>query len=483
MLRDLSEKATCVERAQAKRTFMRAVTRALVISVLVATRTLTGAESDADQIRKIYDETLGHSPAHEQLRELTTRFPGRLAGSKNLEQAIPWVERVLRETGCDSVRLQPVTVPHWERGGPEKVLLLPTGGSKDQPIPLTALALGGAVATPEGGLHARVVEVQSLAQVAQLGRDAIAGKIVFFNRPMRATEIRPDLAYYDAGDQRNRGPAEAAKYGAVAALTRSLTHRTDDIPHTGNTGFPPDQPRIPAAALSTVAADRLSAELKQHPDTEVEIQLHSRWLPDAPAFNVIGEIRGSELPDEIILVGGHLDSWDVAPGAHDDGSGVVQSIEVFRLFHALGIRPRHTLRCVLFVAEENSLAGGIEYARVAKEQKEKHIFALETDSGGFEPRGFTIGHTSQPMHERVARWRDLLEPYGLTSFRKGTGGADVGPLLVQGVTVASLAPDAQRYFDYHHTRIDSIDQVSPRELQLGAAALASLIWLVDTQGL
>lgn len=463
---------------------MRVVTWAAVFSfAFVAGNVARAADSAADQIRKIYDEALAHSPAYEQLRELTTRFPGRLAGSKNLEQAIPWVEQVLQGTGCDSVRLQDVTVPHWERGEPEKVILRTSGDKKTQATSLAALALGGAVATPEGGLRAHVIEVQSLAEVAQLGRDAVAGKIIFFNRPMNPTEIRTDVAYYEAGDQRNRGPAEAAKYGAVAALVRSLTLRTDDVPHTGNTGFPPDQPRIPAAALSTVAADRLSAELKAHPETEVEIQLHSHWLPDAPSHNVIAEIRGSEFPDQIILVGGHLDSWDIAPGAHDDGSGVVQSIEVLRLFHALGIHPRHTLRCVIFVAEENSLAGAIEYARVANEHKEKHLFAIETDSGGFEPRGFTIGHTSQPMHERVARWRDLLEPYGLYSFRKGTGGADVGPLLVQGVTVASLAPDAQRYFDFHHTRIDSIENVSPRELQLGAAALASLIWLVDTQGL
>jgi len=464
---------------------MRGINWAGVIFLWVAVGMVekAGASDPSDQIRKFYDEALSHSPAYEQLRELTTRFPGRLAGSQPLDQALSWAEQVLRETGCDSVRVQPVKVPHWERGEPEKVQLLPAGDAKKEPVALKALALGGVVATPEGGLRARVIEVQSLAEVSQLGRDRVAGKIVFFNCPMRATEIRPDVAYAEAGDQRNRGPAEAAKYGAAAALVRSLTHRLDDIPHTGNTSFPPDQARIPAAALSTLAADRLSATLKERPDAEVEIQLHSRWLPDAPSHNLIAEIRGSESPEEIILVGGHLDSWDVAPGAHDDGSGVVQSIEVMRLFHVLGIRPSHTLRCVLFVAEENSLAGAIEYARVAKEEKEKHLFAVETDNGGFQPRGFSIGHTSQPMHERVARWRDLLEPYGLYSFHKGTGGADVGPLLVQGVTVASLVPDAQRYFDFHHTRIDSIENVSPRELELGAAALASLIWLVDTQGL
>lgn len=440
------------------------------------------AQTAADQIGKFYEEELAHSPAYENLRVLTTQFPGRIAGSTAYDGATRWAEQTLREMGCDDVRLQPVTVHRWERGAPESVTLIdPGAGSAGSS--LNAVALGWSVSTPQEGLRAPVVEVQGLDELAKLGRDGVAGKIVFFNRPMRVTNPHPGKAYGEAGDQRNRGPGEAAKLGAVGALVRSLTQRQDDIPHTGNTTFAPDQPKIPAAALSLVAANRLSAALKKNLKTEVEIKIHAKTLPDGLAHNVIAEIRGSEFPDEIILVGGHLDCWDIAAGAHDDGSGVVQSMEVLRLFHALGIQPRHTLRCVLFAAEENSLAGGIEYARVVREKKEKHIFALESDGGGFEPNGFDVGHTSLPAHERAARWRELFEPYGHYNFVKGTGGADIGPLMVQGVTVAELRPDSQRYFDYHHTRIDTIEQVNPRELQLGAAAMAALIWLVDTQGL
>ncbi|HEY0944978.1 MAG TPA: M20/M25/M40 family metallo-hydrolase, partial [Opitutaceae bacterium] len=291
------------------------------------------------------------------------------------------------------------------------------------------------------------------------------------------------LAYGRAGDQRNRGPAAAARLGAVAAAVRSLTHALDDVPHTGNTGFPPDVTPIPAIALSTRAAEILAEALAAEPDLKLTITTHCRTLPDAPSHNVIGELRGTEFPDEVILVGGHLDSWDVAPGAHDDGAGVVQSIEVLRLFRTLGLKPRHTLRCVLFTNEENGLRGATAYATQAKAAGEKHVFAVETDTGGFAPRGFTLGSTQGDAHERAARWRPLLEPYGLHVFAKGGGGADVTPLLLQGTTVSNLVPDSQRYFDYHHTTADGISAVNKRELELGAAALAALIYLVDTHGL
>ena len=375
-------------------------------------------------------------------------------------------------------------MPHWERGAKETVTLLQAGGTE----PLAALALGGSVPTPASGVLAEVVEVKSLDEVVALGRAKLAGKIVFFNRPMDPLPIKPAAAYSGAGDQRTRGPSVAAKYGAVAALTRSLTHAQDDVPHTGSTTYAPENPKIPAAALSTVAADKLSAALAaaaSHAGTvRVALQINSQWHDDAPSHNVIGEIRGTEFPDEILLVGGHLDSWDIAPGAHDNGSGVVQSMEVLRIFRALGLKPRHTLRCVLFTNEENGLRGSAAYLTAAKAKNEKHLLAIETDNGGFQPRGFNLGSTQGDAHERAAaKWRTLLEPYGVSSFVKGTGGADVAGLLVQGVTVGGLTPDSQRYFDYHHTTIDTLDKVNPRELHLGAAALASLIWLVDTQGL
>jgi carboxypeptidase Q len=335
---------------------------------------------------------------------------------------------------------------------------------------------------------AEVVEVHSLDEVVTLGRSKIEGKIVFFNRPMDPTMISTGAAYGAAGDQRNRGPGVAGKYGAAGVLTRSLTLLADDIPHTGATTYPPDTPKVPAAALSIVAAHKLSAALataaKNGGTVRVAMKINSQWFDPAPSQNVIGEIRGTEFPEEIILVGGHLDSWDIAPGAHDDGAGVVQSIEVLRLFRALGLKPRHTLRCVLFTNEENGTAGSTAYASLAKEKKEKHILAVETDNGGFQPRGFNLGSTQGDAHERAnAKWRALFEPYGVYAFNKGTGGTDVGPLLLQGATVAGLTPDSQRYFDIHHTTADTLDKVNARELHLGAGALAALIWLYDSQGL
>ncbi len=443
----------------------------------------TDAEA-AKTLRLLYGEALARGQTFDNLRTLVTRFPGRLSGSKNLAGAIDWAEQTLGGLNLDRVYRQDVKVPHWERGAKENVTMIHAAGAE----PLNALALGGSVPSPAGGVLAEVIEVKSLDEVSSLGPAKIAGKSVVFNRPLDPTVIRPGLAYSGAGDQRSRGPSLAGKYGAVGALTRSLTHARDDFPHTGGTTYAPNTPKIPAAALSTFAADKLSAALaaaaKNRAAVRVSLTINSRWLPDAPSHNVIGEIRGTEFPDKIILVGGHLDSWDVAPGAHDNGSGVVQSMEVLRLFRVLGLKPRHTLRCVLFTNEENGLRGSAAYVSATKEKQEKHVLAIETDNGGFQPRGFNLGSTQGDAHERAAaKWRALFEPYGILSFVKGTGGADVGALLGLGVTVGGLTPDSQRYFDLHHTTRDGLDQVNPRELHLGAAALAALIWLVDTQGL
>jgi hypothetical protein len=428
--------------------------------------------ADVAMLRRIYDAALVNSPAHDQLRELVTRFPGRLAGSANYDAAAEWARDLLAKQGADRTELQPVTVPHWERGSAESVRL--------KGVPLAALALGGSVPAPAGGLSAPVIELHSLDALKAAD---VRGKIVFFNRPMDPAAISPGKAYGDAGDQRNRGPGEAAKFGAVGVLTRSLTHALDDHPHTGNTTYLPDVPRIPAAALSTLAADRLSAALKADPAAKVEMRIHSRWLSDTTDHNVIGEILGAEHPEKIILVGGHLDSWDIAPGAHDDGAGCIQSIEVLRILKAAGYRPRHTIRCVFFANEESGLRGALEYSRLVGEKKEEHLLALETDSGGFRPTGFNLGNPAGDAHLKAARWKALFEPYGIHVFQHGRGGADVGPLLRYGYTVAGLMPDSQRYFDYHHTAIDGIDAVHPRELQLGAAAMAALVYLVDRHGL
>lgn len=433
-------------------------------------------DPDAAMLRRIYDAALTDSPLYDQLGELVAKFPGRLSGSKNLEGAVQWSKALLEKQGVDRLELQRVMVPHWERGAAESVRFI---GSDGRSAALAAFALGGSVPTPAGGLRAPVIELHS---IEALKTSDVKGKIVFFNRPMRPQDVIPGTAYGGAGDQRNRGPAEAAKYGALGVLTRSLTHALDDNPHTGNTTYLPEAPRIPAAALSTIAANRLSAALKADPALRAELVINSRWFDDALSHNVIGEIRGSENPEKIILVGGHLDSWDVTPGAHDDGSGVVQSIEVLRLLQVLGYKPRHTIRCVLFTSEENSLRGALEYARIVDEKKEVHLLALESDNGGFQPHGFQLGNTLGNAHTRAARWAKLFEPYRITTFESGNGGADVGPLMAKGYTVGEILPDSQRYSDYHHTTIDTMDKVNPRELQLGAAAMTALVYLFDQHG-
>jgi hypothetical protein len=452
--------------------------------LLLATLTLTaslGAQTpapdpDVVQLRRLYDAALTDSPVYAHLGEFVANYPGRLSGSKPLEGAIKWARGVLEKQGVDRLELQPAMVPHWERGAPESVRFIRSDG---QSAPLAAFALGGSVPTPAAGLRAPVVELHSLDELKTAD---ISGKIVFFNRPMDPKVINPGEAYGGAGDQRNKGPGQAAEYGAVGVLTRSLTQAVDDVPHTGTTRYVDGVARIPAAALSTVAANRLSAALKADPKLQAELLIHSQWFPDAPSFNVIGELRGSEHPEQIIVVGGHLDSWDVTPGAHDDGAGIVQSIEVLRLLQATGYKPRHTIRCVLFVSEENSGNGAREYARLAGEKKETHLLALESDNGGYQPIGFQLGNTAGDAPARATRWRSLLEPYRLNVFEKGNGGADVEPLMALGATVGEIIPESQRYFDYHHTTIDTMDKVNPRELQLGAAAMAALVYLVDQHG-
>ncbi len=477
-----AELITCQQVCAGKCVAMHLSTRlaTIVLCAVLFMNPLRAAEdsaADEKMLRAIYTAALTTSPAYAHLRELTTKFPGRLSGSKNLEGAVQWGKSVLEKTGADRTELQPVMVPHWERGAQERVSLV---GPDNQHTALTAVALGGSVPTPAGGLRAPVIELHSLDELKTAD---VKGKIVFFNRPMNPENLSTFLAYRDAGDQRNKGPGEAARFGAVGVLVRSLTLAHDDVPHTGSTTYLPDVPRIPVAALSTIAAENLNAALKLDPTLTVELIINSHWFDDAPSHNVIGELRGSEHPEQIILVGGHLDSWDIAPGAHDDGSGIVQSIEVLRLLKAVGYTPRHTLRCVLFTNEENGTRGATAYSTAVAEKKELHLLALETDSGGFEPRGFNLGNPAGNAHTRAARWRPLFEPYGVYNFQSGAGGTDVNPLLAQGATVAGLTPDSQRYFDYHHTATDTIDKVNKRELELGAAAMASLVFLVDKYGL
>lgn len=258
----------------------------------------------------------------------------------------------------------------------------------------------------------------------------------------------------------------------------------EDYPHTGSLRYAPDIPKIPAVAIATRHADQLSSLLKDDKELKFYVETHCEMLPDVLSYNVVGELKGTEFPNEIIAVGGHLDSWDLGQGAHDDGAGCVQSIEVLRLFKAMGYKPKRTIRAVMFMNEENGLRGGNEYAIQAKvvNAKQKHIAAMESDRGGFTPRGFTLSATDE-VKAKIRNWKPLLEPYGLTDFSQSGGGADIGPLAAQSVSLIGYLPDSQRYFSYHHTPEDTFDKVDKRELELGSASMAALIYLIDQYGL
>lgn len=434
-------------------------------------------KEDVTTIKQIFDTALTSGKAHDWLRFLSLQIGGRLSGSVEAEQAVEYTKTELEALGLDRVYLQPVMVPKWVRGAPEFAYIETTPGVTTT-VPITAL--GGSIATSSMGLKAGVVEVKSLDELEQLGRTKIQGKIVFYNRPMEPTLINTFAAYGGCVDQRYSGAEAAAKFGAVGVIVRSMNLRLDDFPHTGAMSYgdlPLDQ-RIPAAAISTKGADLLSATLSLNKQTQFYFKQNSRNFPDVKSYNVIGEIKGSLYPDEIMVVGGHLDSWDLGDGSHDDGAGVVQSMDVLSLLKQVGYRPKRTIRVVLFMNEENGLRGGNEYARVALAEGEKHVFALESDSGGFTPRGFSFD-TDKETFEQIQSWSTYFYPYLSDRFELGGSGADIGPLKPQGLILAGLKPDSQRYFDHHHSDNDRFEHVNKRELELGAAAMTALIYLMD----
>lgn len=437
--------------------------------------------SDQQQLKKIYDAALTKGKSYDWLNYLSNQIGGRLSGSIQAQQAVNYTKQELDSLGLDRVWLQPVMVPKWVRGIPEFAYFETSPGVTTN-VPLTAL--GGSVSTPPNGVKSEIVEVKGLEELVVLGTSKIKGKIVFYNRPMDPTLINTFAAYSGCVDQRYAGAMEAAKYGAIGIIVRSMNLRLDDYPHTGSMSYGdlPEDKRIPAAAISTNAAELLSATLQLDPKTKFFFKQNCKLFPDVESYNVIGEIKGSTHPDEIIVVGGHLDSWDLGDGSHDDGAGCVQSMEVLQIFKQIGYKPKRTIRVVLFMNEENGLRGGNEYAKVATEKNENHIFGLESDAGGFTPRGFSFDGPDSSF-EKIMGWKDLFEPYLVHLFEKGGSGADIGPLKNERITLAGLRPDSQRYFDYHHAENDTFEQVNKRELELGAATMASLVYLVDTHGL
>ena len=440
-------------------------------------------------IKKISDEILTNGKAYENLRHLTKQIGARLSGSPQMVKAEKWGVQVMKESGADKAWLQQCMVPHWVRGGKEKADVLDNGavtGAKNVLLShkqLDVLALGNSEGTKNKEVKAKVVLVNSFDDLERK-KDSVKGMIVFYNYKFNQSYVSPFLAYRDAGAYRGSGPSRAAKYGAVAVIVRSLSGSTDNYPHTGATRYDSAYAKIPALAVGLRDADWLSDQLQANNVISLTIKNNAHFLPDTIGNNVIGELTGSEFPNEIITIGGHLDSWDAGEGAHDDGAGCVQTIEILRVFKATGYRPKRTIRFVLFANEENGLRGGNKYAEEAKAKNEKHIFALESDAGGFTPRafGFTM---SEEQFQKVLQWKPLIAPYGCSEFNRGGGGADIGPLrrAIPTTALAGLSPDSQRYFDVHHARNDVFENVNKRELHLGAVNMAALIYLIDKYGL
>ena len=439
------------------------------------------AQSSADSlmIKKISDEVFMNGQAYNNLRYLCKKVGPRLSGSLGAALAVEQTARMLREAGADTVYLQPCMVPQWVRGEKETGKAVLTNGKS---IPLNIVSLGNAVGTPASGITGGILEVKSFQELEALGADKVKGKIVFYNFRMDPRHINTFRAYGEAGVYRSQGPSKAAALGAVGVIVRTLSPVLDDNPHTGATRYDEDKPKIPAVAISTNGAVELSGLISAGKVRSVYIKTNCKMLEDVLSYNVVGELRGSEHPDEVITVGGHLDSWDLAEGAHDDGTGCMQSIEIIRSFKALGIRPKRSVRAVMFMNEENGLRGGTKYAEIARTESKKFIMALESDAGGFTPRGFGFS-ASAAQKSRILSWQPLFRQYGALEFNEGGGGADIGPLRPLGAALIGLNPDSQRYMDLHHAKTDVFEAVSERELNLGTVVMAAMVYLVSEYGL
>jgi carboxypeptidase Q len=442
------------------------------------------AQADSVFIRKIADEVFHNSTAYSNLNTLTKTIGQRLSGSASTYTSEKWAQEAILKAGIERVFLQKAMIPHWVRGGKDRAALV-LGNNRQN---LEVIALGNSVSTPPGGITAPIILIRDFDELEKR-KNEIRGKIVFYNHPFNPEFVWTFLSYSEAVPYRVFGASRAAKYGAVGTVVRSMSESTDNFPHTGAMIYNDSFPKIPTLAIGLLDADKLAdafnAKLTAASQKELSlfISTNAHTLPDTVGYNVIGEWKGSEFPDQYITVGGHLDSWDPAEGAHDDGAGCVQSIEVLRALKAIGYQPKHTIRVVLFTDEENGGRGAKAYSADAKTKNEKHIFALESDGGGFTPRGFSFKGTATQMAV-VKPWLPLLVPYGVTEFNSGGAGADVEPLNeATGAMASELIPDSQRYFDIHHSAADVFEKVNKRELELGAINMAALIYLTDKYGL
>ncbi len=449
------------------------------ILIISCKTTMPYDQETADVITQFYGDALGERESYNLLRDLSKDIGQRLSGSEGAAKAVLWSKEIMKGYGFDSVFLQEVMVPHWERGTYEECFYY----EGDKKINLSILGAGGTVSTPFEGVTAEVVEVKSLEEVDVLGREGVEGKIVFYNKAFNQRYINIGTSYGETGFQRRLGAIKAAEYGAVASVFRSLSSSNDDYPHTGSMSYKKGIDSIAHGGLGVLSSIKLSEKIKADPKTKLTVKLSGKWFPDALSHNVIGEIKGSENPDNIILVGGHLDSWDVSEGAHDDGAGCVHSIGALRLFQKQGIKPKNTLRAVMFMNEENGLRGGTQYAENAIKNNEKHIVAIESDASAYIPRGFGFSGSDEQL-EKIQDWLKYFDKNTISYFSKGGGGADIGPLHRRtGTPMFGLSIDGQKYFEIHHTAKDVFEAVHPREMELGTASMASLVYLIDKYGL
>lgn len=446
----------------------------LVLLLFLGLQALSFAQ-DSIFIRRIYDEALLRGHAYENLRQLCKDIGPRLSGSAQAQMAVDWSYEKMKAYHFDKVTKQAITVPHWERGTTEAAWFRADKGAM---VKVQLLALGGSIGT-NGLLEGEIIEFKQLADLQKAKPKEIEGKIVFLNQAMDASQIQTFKAYGACYAIRGNGAVEAAKLGAKAVLIRSLGLPQDAHPHTGSMHYDAGVQKIPAAALSTNSANALSAAL-QKGKVQFYLEMDCRDFPDADSYNVMAEIKGSKFPDQIITIGGHLDSWDTGEGAHDDGAGVIHCLEALRILQELGYQPTHTIRVVFFMNEENGNHGGQQYAKWVLANGEKQIAALESDRGGFAPRGFGLDGPDTYL-QLLTSFAPIFKPYDLHVFEKGYGGVDIGPLkdAYPGIPLFGFVPDSQRYFDYHHAPSDVFEAVNKRELELGAAAIASFVYLLD----
>ncbi|SHF85673.1 M20/M25/M40 family metallo-hydrolase [Chryseobacterium sp. OV279] len=430
------------------------------------------SKEDSIQFSKISTEILNNGKGYTELRDLSKNIGHRLSGSAAYDKAVKWAEQKLRDAGADKVWLQEVMVPVWTRG--KESLQIKTADGKWKNLKM--LSLGNSEGTGGKDVSGEIIIVKSMEEYDKLSSDQVKDKIVFFNYPFSQSFVETFRGYGDAAKYRVTAASLTAKKGGKFAIVRSLSSAFDDVPHTGAMRYEDKVLKIPAIAIGSTTADELEALLKTQKIT-AKLNSNCGMKGEKLSHSVIGEITGKK-DQSVIVVGGHLDSWDVGEGAHDDGAGIVQSIEVLRTFKKLGLKNNHTIRVVCFANEENGVKGGIQYGKTVKEKNEKHIFALESDAGGFAPRGIALEMDDQKRNQ-IKSWAGLFLPYGVYNFEGRYSGTDIYPLHDMGVPTAELVPDSQRYFDIHHTEEDTFEKVNRRELLLGATAMTQMVYMID----